>query len=154
MMANEAGTVHNMQPTRAGLPLAGTVMAALGLLGLTACSQPAMPDQTDGAAFYADNCIHCHGISGRGDGAFANDLPNQPPDLTKLSAENGGTFPAARALSYIYGDPRESHLARVMPQFSTAMADDLVPVEIDGVFTPTPRVLAGLLEYLETIQVD
>jgi len=28
----------------------------------------------------------------------------------------------------------------------------LVPVELDGVFTPTPRALAGLLTYLESIQ--
>ncbi len=39
-----------------------------------------------------------------------------------------------------------------MPQFGGAMAQDLVPVEIDGVLTPTPRVLAGLLVYLESIQ--
>jgi hypothetical protein len=27
-----------------------------------------------------------------------------------------------------------------------------VPIEVDGVLTPTPRVLAGLLAYLESIQ--
>ncbi len=39
-----------------------------------------------------------------------------------------------------------------MPQFGGAMADDLVPVKLDGVYTPTPRALAGLLAYLESIQ--
>ena len=39
-----------------------------------------------------------------------------------------------------------------MPEFGGVMADDLVPVEVDGVMTPTPRVLAGLLAYLESIQ--
>ena len=64
--------------------------------------------------------------------------------------------PAATAghcpLSYIYGDPQGGHLARVMPQFGGAMADDLVPLEVDGVLTPTPRALAGLLAYMESIQ--
>jgi len=32
------------------------------------------------------------------------------------------------------------------------MAHDTVPVEINGVLTPTPRELAGLLVYLESIQ--
>ncbi len=125
---------------------------ALMAVGLAACTDPVMPDRTDGAAFFADNCVACHGVRGRGNGAFADGLQAQPVDLTQLSRRNGGTFPSARALSYIYGDPEQSHLARVMPQFGGAMAQDLVPVEIDGVLTPTPRALAGLLAYLESIQ--
>lgn len=119
---------------------------------LTACTQPSMPDQTDGAAFFADNCVLCHGPRGKGDGAFAKSFKTPVPDLTVLSRQNGGTFPAAKALTYIYGDPEQSHLARVMPQFGMVMADDLVPLEIDGVLTPTPRALAALLAYMESIQ--
>ncbi len=126
----------------------------LGILtaGLVACTEPSMPDRTDGAAFFADNCISCHGTQGRGDGLLAAGLSPKPKDLTRLRRDNGGTFPTARALSYIYGDPKQGHLARVMPEFGGAMADDLVPVEVDGVLTPTPRVLAGLLTYLQSIQ--
>lgn len=111
-----------------------------------------MPTRADGAAFFAQNCTSCHGSNGQGGGADAAGLKTKPTDLTMLSKENGGQFPDARALSYIYGDPENSHLARVMPQFGDAMAEDLVPVEIDGVLTPTPRELAGLLVYLESIQ--
>ena len=111
-----------------------------------------MPTQADGAAFFAQNCTSCHGDDARGAGPSARALPDAPTDLTRLSAENGGTFPQARALAYIYGDPVDGHLARVMPQFGDAMALDLVPVEIDGILTPTPRELAGLLFYLESIQ--
>jgi mono/diheme cytochrome c family protein len=111
-----------------------------------------MPTQADGAAFFAENCASCHGSDGRGLGVSSADLEQSPRDLTTLSAQNGGTFPAARALSYIYGDPDDGHLARVMPQFGPDMAEDLVPIEIDGVLTPTPRELAGLLVYLESIQ--
>ena len=111
-----------------------------------------MPTRADGAAFFAANCAACHGADGRGTGVRAPELAATPPDLTRLSADNGGSFPAARALSYIYGDPQDGHLARVMPQFGGAMADDLVPVEIDGILTPTPRDLAGLLAFLESVQ--
>ena len=111
-----------------------------------------MPTATDGAAFFAANCVACHGPDARGTGDIAAELPSNPIDLTLLSRRNGGDFPAARALSYIYGDPNDGHLARVMPEFGGAMAEDVVPLEIDGVLTPTPRELAGLLAYLEQIQ--
>ncbi|NIZ07938.1 cytochrome c [Pseudooceanicola sp. HF7] len=111
-----------------------------------------MPDRTDGAAFFAENCVSCHGADARGDGPLAADLADAPVDLTTLARDNGGTFPEARVLSFIYGDPEDSHLARVMPEFGDAMGDDLVPVDIEGTMTPTPRELAGLLAYLESIQ--
>ena len=122
------------------------------MAGLLACTVPSMPEPSEGAVFYAQNCVSCHGVEGRGNGPLAAGLRPAPADLTTLAARNGGVFPAARALSYIYGDPGDSHLARVMPEFGGAMAADLVPLEIDGVLTPTPRTLAALLAYLETIQ--
>lgn len=132
----------------------GLVPAFVGLIACTdvAMQNQTMPTRADGAAFFAANCAACHGADGRGTGVRAPGLAATPPDLTRLSADNGGSFPAARALSYIYGDPQDGHLARVMPQFGGAMADDLVPVEIDGILTPTPRDLAGLLAFLESVQ--
>jgi mono/diheme cytochrome c family protein len=129
-------------------------VSAIGLAaaGVVACSGPSMPGRSDGRAFFAENCTSCHGPSGQGDGVMAEGLPVAPTDLTTLSRSNGGVFPATRALAYIWGDPNQSHLSRVMPQFGGAMADDLVPVMLDGVYTPTPRALAGLLAYLESIQ--
>lgn len=124
----------------------------LALAGAIACSGPSMPSRSDGRAFFAENCTACHGPNGRGDGTVAKGLNVAPPDLTLLSRGNGGAFPATRALAYIWGDPNQSHLARVMPQFGGVMADDLVPVKLDDVYTPTPRALAGLLAYLESIQ--
>lgn len=126
--------------------------AALGLAILVGCAPLSMPEPAEGAAFFAANCTSCHGAAGRGDGPLAAGLTPKPTNLTLLSQGNGDTFPTARALSYIWGDPAQSHLARVMPEFGGAMADDLVPVEVDGVLTPTPRALAGLLSYLESIQ--
>tara|TARA_R110002049_G_scaffold23781_6_gene84740 strand:+ start:130924 stop:131337 length:414 start_codon:yes stop_codon:yes gene_type:complete len=136
------------------MPIPRLPFVLLGLVGViaVACTVPSMPEAPDGAAFFADNCVSCHGTSGRGNGPVAAGLKPAPADITLLSRSNGGSFPRARALSYIYGDPQQGHLARVMPQFGGVMADDLVPVEVDGVMTPTPRVLAGLLAYMESIQ--
>lgn len=135
------------------------VILAVGffLLGTASCTDlyrdaDVMPTRADGAAFFSKNCTSCHGVDGKGAGPSTSSLSVVPTDLTTLSAKNGGTFPQARALSYIYGDPENSHLSRVMPEFGGAMAEDLVPVEIEGVFTPTPRELAGLLFFLESIQ--
>ena len=119
---------------------------------LVACSHPSEPDQVDGARFFSDNCVACHGTSGTGNGPAASGLPKPPTDLILLSRNNGGTFPTARALSYIYGDPVNGHLARVMPDFGAVMGDDLVPLDIDGTLTPTPPALVGLLAYMETLQ--
>ncbi|MCV3271508.1 c-type cytochrome [Roseobacter sinensis] len=130
----------------------GSALTALVSCTTATGQNEVMPTQADGAAFFAANCASCHGADGRGAGVAAGSLAAPPPDLTTLSAANGGIFPAAEALSYIYGDPRTGHLARVMPEFGGAMAEDLVPVEIEGVLTPTPRELAGLLVYLESIQ--
>jgi mono/diheme cytochrome c family protein len=126
--------------------------SALTLTLLVACAPASMPEPEEGAAFFAANCTSCHGRDGRGEGPLSAGLSPKPTDLTLLARRNGGTFPTARALSYIYGDPQGGHLARVMPQFGGAMADDLVPLEVDGVLTPTPRALAGLLAYMESIQ--
>lgn len=129
-----------------------SIGAGLALTLLVACAPVSMPEPEEGAAFFAANCTSCHGGDGRGEGPLSKDLSPKPTDLSTLARRNGGEFPTARALSYIYGDPEGGHLARVMPQFGGAMADDLVPVEVDGVLTPTPRALAGLLAYLESIQ--
>lgn len=129
-----------------------STMAAASLSLAAGCAPMAMPEPDEGRAFFAANCTACHGQTGRGDGPDAANLKAMPTDLTLLAVKNGGTFPTARALAYIYGDAQQAHLARVMPQFGGAMAEDLVPVEIDGTFTPTPRVLAALFSYLESIQ--
>jgi putative copper export protein/mono/diheme cytochrome c family protein len=43
----------------------------------------AAPSIARGAPLYAQNCIVCHGVSGRGDGPLAGKLPIRPADLTQ-----------------------------------------------------------------------
>jgi hypothetical protein len=74
-----------------------------------------------------------------------------PSDLTQLS-ENG-TFPRARVLSTIDGYHRAQVPGQHMPEFGALLKGETVPIDTgDGVMTPTPRPLAALLSYLESIQ--
>lgn len=43
----------------------------------------AAPSIARGAPFYMQNCIACHGVSGRGNGPLAGKLPIRPADLTE-----------------------------------------------------------------------
>jgi len=116
-----------------------------------ACAQVSMPEAPEGQRLFADNCVQCHGASGKGDGAWASGMTPKPADLTKLST--GGVFPSARVLSVIDGYDRTGLPGQEMPEFGLLLEGDTVPVDVgDGVLTPTPRPLAALLAYLESIQ--
>lgn len=127
----------------------------VGVLMLTAavaaCSvQDTMPGPAEGEAVFAANCVACHDY--RGQGATLSGGQNAP-DLTGIAARRDGEFPRAEILSKIDGYGHGKVSATVMPEFGSLLEGELVPVDIDGVPTPTPRPLAALLAYLESIQV-
>lgn len=129
------------------------VLAAISASVLWACGQADMPDQADGEKVYEANCEVCHGISGKGDGKMAPTLDPAPADLSTISRRNGGAFPVSAVLTKIDGYATDDSVRAAMPEFGAILSGELVPVETeDGVMTPTPRDLAALLEYLETLQ--
>ena len=109
-----------------------------------------MPEPREGAAIFADNCTACHGYRATGNEPLVGG--QIAPDLTRIKARNDGVFPRVRVLSQIDGYGRGKVPADVMPHFGTLLQGDLFPVDVDGVLTPTPRPLAALLSYLESIQ--
>ena len=128
-------------------------LTCVGILALAACAPTAMPEPDEGHALYNANCALCHGASGQGDGEFADGLSPKPADLTRISTRNGGTFPRARVLSTIDGYTKTGPTGQDMPEFGLLLYGDLVPVDTgDGILSPTPRPLAALLAYLESIQ--
>ncbi|MDF1669798.1 MAG: c-type cytochrome [Roseovarius sp.] len=127
-----------------------TTVVAL-VLGVAACTQISMPEAPEGQKLFAENCVQCHGISGKGDGPWANLMTPQPSDLTQLSVN--GVFSRARVLSIIDGYDRTGLPGKGMPEFGDLLEGDTIPVDVgDGVLTPTPRPLAALLAYMESIQ--
>ncbi|MFA3918083.1 c-type cytochrome [Ruegeria hyattellae] len=119
---------------------------------LTACAtENTMPEAGEGAVLFAQNCAVCHGGDAKG-GPLANG--QRAPDLTHIAERNGGFFPRAQVLSQIDGYGRGKASASMMPQFGALLEGETVPVEVDGTLTPTPRPLAALLAYLESIQIN
>lgn len=125
-------------------------LPALALLAACAADDE-MPGPEEGAMLFADNCTACHEYRGQGATLAGGQVA---PDLTRISARNGGEFPRARVLSQIDGYGRGKVSADIMPEFGALLEGDLVPVDVDGTLTPTPRPLAALLTYLESIQVE
>jgi mono/diheme cytochrome c family protein len=53
----------------------------------------------DGPAMYKAYCAACHGVGGKGDGPAAKALKTAASDLTVLSRDNYGAFPALAVLA-------------------------------------------------------
>ena len=91
---------------------------------------------SDGAGMFNAYCASCHGLDGKGGGPAAKALAKAPADLTKITARNGGTFPAIKIKRYIEGaDEIAAHGSRDMPVWSTlfrSMQPDTVPLQIQA----------------------
>ena len=126
--------------------------ATVLILGLiAACTRTdIMPGPAEGEQVFAANCVACHDYRGQGADLSGG---GEEPDLTRIAARRDGAFPRAEILTKIDGYGRGKVSAEIMPAFGALLEGELVPVEIDGVMTPTPRPLAALLSYLESIQV-
>ena len=69
-----------------------------------------------GEEMYVNYCAVCHGRDGKGVGPAASALKATPTDLTKLSANNGGKYPAMHVSSVIRGEANlPAHGSKDMP---------------------------------------
>ncbi len=91
---------------------------------------------SDGAGMFNAYCASCHGLDGKGGGPAAAALAKAPADLTKITARNGGSFPAIKIKRYIEGaDEIAAHGSRDMTVWSTlfrSMQPDTVPLRIQA----------------------
>jgi mono/diheme cytochrome c family protein len=78
---------------------------------------PAKPTtDISGDALYKEYCATCHGMNGKGGGPAAAALKVPVPDLTKVSARNGGQFPKIKVMRVIRGqDVVAAHGSTEMP---------------------------------------
>jgi len=105
---------------------------------------------------YYANCAVCHGPSGKGDGPFAAQLKVRVPDLTVLSKNNNGVFPASRVYEVIDGRQHlMAHGARDMPIWGDVYKTEGAPNVDDFPFNAEAfargRILL-LLDYLYRLQ--
>jgi mono/diheme cytochrome c family protein len=105
-------------------------------------------EPTDGKAMYVSYCAPCHGVDGRGNGPVAPVLRQQPVDLTMLSHNNNGKFPAYHLSTVLEGGSTiPSHGTRQMPVWGPIFATmDSSPSQ-----DKTIRI-NNLIAYLKTIQ--
>ena len=124
------------------------------LAAALAASAAQAQDADEGAALYRSHCATCHGMEARGDGPMAGVLLIKPPDLTELTARNGGTFPMERVVKRIDGrDPLVSH-GSPMPVYGDYFEGFFdVPIKApSGQPILTSRPVAHLVAYLQSIQ--
>lgn len=109
----------------------------------------------DGEALYAELCAVCHGVGGKGDGPAAPALKAALSDLTQLSADNDGEFPAARVEKVITGNlSLPAHGSAEMPVWGKVF-EDVRPERKPGERWAFSRSrIFNLTEYLKTIQAE
>jgi len=96
-------------------------------------------------------CASCHGIEARGDGPVGRLLQTPPPDLRRIAARRGGTFPGGEIARKIDGRFEIApHGTREMPVWGQAFGAN---VPAPGMGESIARgEIAVLVEYLKSIQ--
>lgn len=96
---------------RTTIKMSAGLAACLRFAGVSAVVQ----QRVDlGKREFESNCASCHGVDGKGGGAFVELLKRSPPDLTTMAKRNGGVFPISRAYEVIEG-AGPGHGSRDMP---------------------------------------
>jgi len=129
------------------------VRRALALLAALTAGAAGAQDAGVGERLYARYCTACHGPGGAGDGPMARTLTVAPPDLTRLAAENGGTFPRERVTWRIDGrDPLLAH-GNEMPVYGALLSGETLDIrDATGEAIRSTRPVADLVAFLESLQ--
>lgn len=108
---------------------------------------------TDGRQLYASYCASCHGMDGKGAGPVADSLKTTPSDLTQLSRNNNGKYPALHVAGVLRsGVSTPAHGTATMPVWGPVFAN------IDRTSHPTRSAsdkllrISNLNRYIEGIQ--
>jgi mono/diheme cytochrome c family protein len=108
---------------------------------------PIQHTRIEGKVMFAQYCAVCHGPEGTGNGPAAAELTKAPADLTRISARNGGAFPAVKVRRYIEGqDEVYSQDQRDMPLWGSLFRS------LDR--ETAPHRVATLLEHVKTLQTN
>ena len=139
------------------------VFPALIILACTVAAQDQTQDQTkktiqhvtvkptspaSGKEMYTSYCAVCHGTDGKGGGPAASALKTPPADLTMLSKNNGGKFPAMKVTSTLGGtSDLPAHGSKEMPVWGP-----LFRSMSGGHEGQVQQRVANLTHYIETLQ--
>lgn len=102
----------------------------------------------DGKAMYASYCTPCHGVDGKGNGQLSSSLKRKPTDLTTLSKNNGGVYPATRVAGVLsHGASTSGHNKSGMPEWAITLGNMDQNNKLD-----TKLRISNLSNYVETLQ--
>jgi mono/diheme cytochrome c family protein len=101
-----------------------------------------------GKEMYTAYCAVCHGIEGKGGGPAASALKVPPTDLTLLSKNNGGKYPALKVTSSIRNESDlPAHGSKEMPVWGA-----LFWSMSSGHESEVQQRVANLTHYIESLQ--
>jgi mono/diheme cytochrome c family protein len=101
-----------------------------------------------GKDMYTTYCAVCHGTDGKGGGPAASALKVPPADLTQLSKNNGGKYPALKVTSAIRGEgDNPAHGSKEMPVWGSLFWN-----MSHGHEGEVQQRVANLTQYIESLQ--
>ena len=102
---------------------------------------------------YQRYCAACHGAGGLGDGPVASAIFKKVPDLTRIAERRNGKFPRQMIANAIDGRWQiDAHGTRMMPVWGYEFWINEGAGEFSDMGVAV--ILDGLVDYLESIQVD
>jgi mono/diheme cytochrome c family protein len=101
-----------------------------------------------GKGMFISYCAACHGAEGKGNGPAAEALKTPPSDLTALSKNNGGKYPAFKVNSAIRGEAAVgAHGTKEMPVWG-----DLFRTISGGHQSEVDQRVGNLVSYIKSLQ--
>ena len=119
---------------------------------VTVMAPPTVVPSAPGGLLYAQWCSDCHGAQGHGNGPVAGQMPVKPRDLTTLSLNNGGSFPAASVMDAMQGGG--AYHRGLQPEIGAAMDGGIVEwIAPNGLPMMTTQSTMNMIVYLESLQI-
>ena len=114
---------------------------------------PSLEASDPGRVLYMENCVPCHGVSGKGDGPIALRLETRPADLTKIAERRDGVWPMLEIMAILDGYSRNTLPREDMPVFENFLDNEMTEFDTgNGVPTLVPTKLLDIAYYLESLQ--